>query len=260
MAKEPRPAPLDPGTVDAYLARIGYDGPRAATPEVLRDLHVAHMLHVPFENLDIVERRPIVLETDHLVDKIIGRRRGGFCFELNGLFASLLTSLGFEVRMLSAEVHMGDGTWSPPFDHMTLEVRLDEPWLADIGFGDSFREPLRLEEPGRQHVFDRDFQLREVDGTTVLADLKDGSWEDMFRFDRTPRALTDYEGRSHWLQNAEESIFRSGRLCTRITPTGRITLRMDRFIITESDDRQEHAIADEDAYRALVGEHFGMTY
>ena len=122
----------------AYLKRINYRGPLAPTAETLRRLQVAHLLSVPFENLSIHTGEPIVLDDDALFEKIVVRRRGGFCYELNGLFAALLRALGFHVEMLSAGVVSQAGEFGPEFDHMTLLVSLAERWLADVGFGDSF--------------------------------------------------------------------------------------------------------------------------
>ncbi len=129
---------------ETYLRRIHYSGSHEPTAEVLRDLHRAHMLSVPFENLDIPAQRPIILETDLLLHKVVNLHRGGFCYELNGAFAWLLRSIGFEVMMLSAGVARKDGTFSPEFDHMALEVRDSrrDCWLVDVGFGDCFLEPL----------------------------------------------------------------------------------------------------------------------
>src|SRR5258708_6478096 len=137
--------------IETYLRRIEYAGPIDPNPETLRALHKAHMLTVPFENFDIHLRRPIILEEDRLLAKIVDQRRGGFCYELNGAFAALLTALGFKVAMLSAAVAHAAGGFSPPFDHMALLVEMDERWLADVGFGDSFLEPLRLDRIGAQH-------------------------------------------------------------------------------------------------------------
>jgi len=137
--------------VSAYLARINYSGSTVPTCETLRSLHHAHLLTVPFENLDIGLGRPIVLDEDALVRKIVERRRGGFCYELNGAFAALLQAMGFRVSLLSARVSREAGGESPEFDHLTLRVDLKHPWLADVGFGELFLEPLRIED-GKSHL------------------------------------------------------------------------------------------------------------
>jgi N-hydroxyarylamine O-acetyltransferase len=130
----------------AYLKRINYSGPVIPAAETLRHLQLAHLLSVPFENLSIHSHQPIVLDDEALFDKIVSRRRGGFCYELNGLFAALLRALGFDTRMLSASVANAKAEWGPEFDHMTLLVTLEQRWLADVGFGDSFIEPLPLDD------------------------------------------------------------------------------------------------------------------
>jgi arylamine N-acetyltransferase len=138
--------------VDGYLHRIGYAGPREPTADVLRQLQRAHLLAVPFENLDINPiGTPIVLSADALFHKVVVRRRGGFCYELNGLFAIALEQLGFDVTRVAGQVSRGDGKFGPEFDHLALVVRVDgATHLADVGFGDFSLEPLDLSVRGPQ--------------------------------------------------------------------------------------------------------------
>lgn len=175
--------------VDAYLERIGYHGPLSPTAETLRRLHVAHLLSVPFENLSIHWKEPIQLDDEALFEKVVTRRRGGFCYELNGLFAALLRALGFEVTMLSAGVYGAAGNFSPDYDHMALLVTLEDRWLADVGFGDSFREPLRLGERSEQVEGDLAYRIEETaDGRLLLARREeDGPWKTQFRFSLAAR-------------------------------------------------------------------------
>ncbi len=196
----------------AYLARIGYAGPTAPTLATLRALHHAQMLAVPFENLDIGLGRPIVPDEGALFAKIVGQRRGGFCYELNGLFAAPLRTLGFRVTLLSASVRANPTTEAPVFDqdydHLCLRVDLDEPWLVDVGFGDSFLHPIRL-APATEQV---DSGREEPLGTTPVEAIwsdhyriveaepwrqlqrRDwrGGWQDRYRFTPTPRAWDDF--------------------------------------------------------------------
>jgi N-hydroxyarylamine O-acetyltransferase len=160
--------------IKAYLERINYDGPLDPGAETLRRLHRAHMLSVPFENLDIHLERQIILDEGKLLSKVVGGRRGGFCYELNGAFGALLRALGFDVQMLSAGVAKEAGGFGPPFDHMALLVRLEERWLADVGFGDSFRDPLRLDRPGAQ-VQKEGAYLIERDGEHFILKQRDDS-------------------------------------------------------------------------------------
>ena len=142
----------------------------------LRALHRAHLMTVPFENLSIHLGEPISLAAGNLMDKIVTRRRGGFCYELNGAFALLLGALGFEVRLLAARVFGGDRL-GPPFDHLTLLVHAsdgDGPWLADVGFGSHSVYPLRFDERQPQDDPGGCFRLADAaDGDVDV--IKDGS-------------------------------------------------------------------------------------
>jgi N-hydroxyarylamine O-acetyltransferase len=247
--------------IQSYLDRIGYRGPLAPTAETLRALQVAHLQTVPFENLSIHARQPIVLDDESLFDKVVVRRRGGFCYELNGLFAALLRTLGFEVTMLSAAVARADGTFGPDFDHMALQVNLDERWLADVGFGDSFRDPLRLDERGEQPEGTRAFRIDE-DGDHLLLLRRDGPeepWQPQYRFTLQPYEFPDYAGMCHFHQTSPESHFTRQTLCSLATPEGRVTLSGMKLITTRGSERQERVLASEEERAALLREMFGVT-
>jgi N-hydroxyarylamine O-acetyltransferase len=244
----------------AYLERINYRGPLEATAETLRRLHVAHLLAVPFENLSIHAGEPIVLDDEALFDKVVARRRGGFCYELNGLFARLLRELGFEVEMLSAGVSGGDGGFGPEFDHMALLVKLEERWLADVGFGDSFVEPLRLDERGEQRQGTRSFRVEEEGDRLILSKRDEGGeWVAQYRFSLTPHVYADYAEMCRHHQTSPESHFTQGRVCTRLTPEGRVTLSRLRLINTDADGRRERELSDGQEYAEALREHFGVV-
>jgi len=248
-----------PLQTDAYLERISYSGPREPTIETLRGLHRAHLLAVPFENLDIHIGREIVLDPERLVNKIVHERRGGFCYELNGAFATLLRALGFEVSLLSAEVATPGVGFTPPFDHLLLRVDLDEPWIADVGFGDCFVEPIRA-DGSIQRDGDHAFQVQRDDNHHILRRRDDtGDWKDEYRFTMTPFALDDFSERCQYHQTSPESHFRRNTVCSRLTPDGRISLTPDRLIRTSGSDRTETPIADQDAYHAALAQHFGIV-
>ena len=244
--------------VDRYLRRIGYRGPRTATLETLKALHRAHLLAVPFENLDIHFGTRIVLDQEKLADKILSRGRGGFCYELNGLFAELLRTLGFRVDLLSARVADANGVLGPDFDHLALLVHLDSPWLADVGFGDSFRFPMRLEHG---------FELTDESGTYRLAhdgewsvQKKDGErWKDEYRFALTPRALADFEPMCEYHQTSPESPFTRKRVCTLATADGRVTISDLRLIVTRGGERSERSLKDEREWTSAIQKQFGFS-
>src|SRR5438309_2806247 len=163
--------------VTSYLSRIAYRGPHDVSAETLRELHRAHLLAVPFENLDILVGRTIILDEQKVIHKIVEERRGGICYELNGAFCALLRALGFEVSMLSAGVAREEGGFDPPFDHMALLVQLEEQWLADVGFGDSFREPLLLDHRSEQVQKEGAYQLLEAGENLILQRSEGDSWK-----------------------------------------------------------------------------------
>jgi N-hydroxyarylamine O-acetyltransferase len=246
----------------AYLERINYRGPTPASAEALRALHVAHLLAVPFENLSIHAGEPVVLENEALFEKIVGRRRGGFCYEANGLFAALLRALGFDVRMLSAEVARADGGFSPRFDHMALMVSLEERWLADVGFGDSFREPLLIDERGEQEEpGGRAFRIDEQGGHLILMRRGEGGdWTAQYRFTLRPYEYSDYAEMCRYHQTSPLSHFTRSRVCSLATPEGRITLSGMRLIETsERGGRRERELTTEGEYAAALREHFGIV-
>lgn len=244
--------------ISQYLARIHYQDELTPTAGILSDLHYANLLTVPFENLDIHLGREIRLEEQHLFDKIVTQRRGGFCYELNGLFAWMLKGLGFDVDLLSAEV-FEDGEFSPEFDHLALRVKLEDDWLVDVGFGDSFVRPLKLNESNKQIQNNRFYRIdRESNYRVLYQRDASGDWERFYRFTLEPRRLEEYSGRCRYHQTSPDSHFTQKRVCTRLTETGRLTLRDDRLIETRNGKRNELPILDEGEYLAVLEKMFGI--
>jgi N-hydroxyarylamine O-acetyltransferase len=244
--------------IDDYLARLDLKPPASAGLEALCQLQRAHLLAVPFENLSVHLGEPIVLDQAALVAKVVERRRGGFCYELNGAFAALLTALGFRVSMLSARVFGAEGQPGPPFDHMTLWVELAEPWLVDVGFGRFAMQPLRLGADGDQP---------DPAGTFRIADSPAGHGEfDVFldgepayRVDPRPYPLSDFAPTCWWQQTFPGSHFRKSLTCSISTTSGRVTLSGDRLIVTEEGQRQEHVLPSDAEILAAYRRHFGIT-
>jgi N-hydroxyarylamine O-acetyltransferase len=245
----------------AYLDRINYHGPLAPTDETLRKLQAAHLLTVPFENLSIHAKQPIVLDDHALFEKIVRRRRGGFCYEANGLFAALLRALGFNVTMLSAGVAKQDGGFGPDFDHMALMVSLNEQWLVDVGFGDSFREPLLINQRAEQRQGEP-YRL-DSDGSRLILMQNEGGpddeWKAQYRFTLQSYEYSDFEGMCRYHQTSPLSTFTQGRICSLATPDGRVTLSEMRLIATVNGQRQERVLANEEEYAAVLRDRFGVV-
>ncbi len=250
--------------IDTYLQRINYNGPHEPTAETLRRLQLAHLLAVPFENLSIHYGEPIVLDDEALFQKIVVRKRGGFCYEDNGLFAALLRELGFKVSMLAAGVANPAGEFGPPFDHMALMVELEQRWLVDVGFGDSFLEPLLLDEPGEQVQGDRRFRIDryESDNLVLLKNEGEG-WQPQYRFNLQPHNYSDYAEMCQYHQTSPDSHFTKARICSRATKNGRITLSDMRLITTTGigaqSVKEEKTLADDREYTAALRDHFAIV-
>ena len=222
------------------------------------------MLNVPFENLDIGLKRPILLDDGALWNKIVLRRRGGFCYESNGMFARLLEAIGFDVTYLNARVFNREGQLGIDFDHLALLVRVsDQPerWLADVGFGDSFTEPVCFDGPDIQEQGLRAYRLeRNQDGYSTWQKNYDGSWERQYFFDLLPRKFPlDYQSACLYHQSSPESSFTHQSIISRALPDGRVSLEKGRLILTKNGKRTERSINNRNDYNVLLKQHFGIT-
>ncbi|BCJ40109.1 N-hydroxyarylamine O-acetyltransferase [Actinoplanes ianthinogenes] len=234
--------------VTAYLDRIGVS--RAAT---LRELTVAHQTAVPFENLGIHLGETISLDPDDLFDKIVRRRRGGFCYELNGLFALLLDELGHTVDRVAARVHRGEGRFGPLFDHLALLV--DDAWLVDVGFGRFSSYPLRLDDRAGQSDPGGQFRLADTPDGDVLVHRDDAP---QYLLERRPRPLTDFEPACWWQQTWPGSHFRQNPVCSRLDGADRVTLSARILIRTVAGTRVETVLDSDESLLSAYKTHFGI--
>jgi N-hydroxyarylamine O-acetyltransferase len=248
---------VDHETVAAYLDRVGVTGPPAGDAAGLRALHRAHQMTVPFENLSIHLSEPISLDERDLIDKIVRRRRGGFCYELNGAFALLLEALGAQVSRVAARVY-GEAGLSPPFDHLALIVRPADgsgPWLADVGFGSHSDYPLLLEARDDQDDPAGRFRLAEADAGDVDV-LRDG--QPQYRLETRERSLADCIPTCWWQQTSPQSHFTQSTICSRLTPGGRVSISGRMLIQTQNGTRTEQQLDSDDALLAAYQDHFGV--
>lgn len=230
--------------------------------ETLSRLHKKHLLSIPFENLDIHRGHQIILDENSFYEKIVKHRRGGYCYELNGSFASLLTSLGFRVRLVSARVASENGDLTPEFDHMALLVSLKDRWLADVGFGDSFTEPKRLDYSGSQTDDDgRDYCISHKAGARLLSrwDPEKRLWKPQYMFSLRPRRLEDFAARNRYQQTSPYSHFKKSRLCSLLTQDGRVTLTDTKLIVTRGARRIERPIRGREEFDRLLRKWFAMN-
>ncbi len=243
-----------------YLDRIGFGGEVRHDVDTLEALQRAHLTAVPFENLHVYHRRGVGTSAAWSVPKVVDRGRGGWCFELNGAFASLLESLGFEVRRFAATVLI-DGVTDREPAHLTLEVSLDRPYLVDVGFGDSFILPLPLDAPGSHDAGIGTYVL-DVDGpTTTMSELSThGDTAPLYRFERDPVEMEFFDAASQRLQSAPGLSWTAHPFATRLVDGGpdRVTLLHDRLRLRRDGVWTETPVAAED-WGEMLCTWFGMT-
>ncbi|MFB6640829.1 arylamine N-acetyltransferase [Streptomyces chartreusis] len=259
--------------VDAYLRRLGVEHPAWPTVDVLRELQLRHLQTVPFENLSVHLGEEIVLEEKRLLDKVVGARRGGFCYELNGSFGALLGALGFDVTLLAARVYGKEERLGIPYDHMALKVGTVDggAWLADVGFGAHSHYPLAFEARGEQ--VDPAGVFRVVEAGPDAAGVRGGhdsaeaadldvvmDGRPQYRLDRRPRALGDFVAGAWWHSTSPVSHFTQSLVCSRVTEEGgRITLSGRTFKTTAADGtREERELGTDEEVLRTYRERFGI--
>ncbi len=193
--------------LEAYFERIGFLGQARPDLDTLRALHRAHLMAIPYENLDVQLGRPVTLDPEDAFDKIVTRRRGGWCYEMNGLFGAALDEIGFKVMRMGAAAMrevMGDSTIG---NHLVLLVDLDaEPWVADVGFGDGILEPFRL-RAGPMAVDGYAFRLEALDEGWWRFHNHEMGGAKSFDFVAAPADPALLAEKCHWQQSAPESGF-----------------------------------------------------
>lgn len=242
-----------------YLRRIGIEKENIeATVENLRLLQRQHLLRVPFENLDIHRKRPIVLEKKAFYEKIVGSGRGGFCYELNGLFYELLGQIGFQSKRISAKVSKGNDEFGAEYDHLAILTRIeDKEYLVDVGFGDFTAEPLEFVLDVEQQDRNGVFLIRKYDENYFEVVKKDGDeWKSEYIFTTSPRDLTEFAEMCHFQQTSPKSHFTKGKICSLMTENGRKSLTDGKFIETKNGRRIETDVSSDEEFNQILAREF----
>ena len=264
---------IDPAAFDlpAYLDRIGLRVPPSATAEGLERLVRAHRLAVPFENLDIPLGRGITLDPDAVFDKLVRRRRGGYCFEQNGLLNMALAALGFDARPLLARVWLGVGEEpATPVTHQLELVRLDgRDWIADAGFGGSWCPPMPLDDietdpapDGARHRLrphPRFGWMLERRGPAESTDGRGGDgpeWQRQYSFTLAETHAIDREQCNHWTSTRPGTRFTSLAIASRVLEDGFLSLTGR---VLRRGDGTEEVLTSPAALRDALDRHFGIA-
>jgi N-hydroxyarylamine O-acetyltransferase len=249
--------------LSAYLARIGYDGPRTPTLETLRAIQLLHPQAIPFENLNPLLGIPVRLDIESLQEKLVRSRRGGYCFEHNTLLSHALRALGFRLGHLGGRVvwNRPDPAVTPPRSHMILRVELPEGvHIADVGFGMSATAPLRLEPEIEQATPHETFRLLRSGAWFTLQCRLKGEWASFYRFDLTGQEPIDYEVANYYVSTWPTSHFVNSLLAARATPDGRCGLRDNRLSIHRLDGTgEQRTLSSAGEISTVLGDLFGIA-
>lgn len=249
--------------LDAYFARIGYDGPRDASLATLQALNALHPAAIPFEAIDCLLDRGVDISPAAVDAKLIHGRRGGYCFEHNSLFARVLTALGFEVEGLAARVrwNMAPDAPAQPRTHQVLKVTAGgRDWLVDVGFGGCvLTAPLRL-EPHVEQPTDHDvYRLVPIPGGYTQEVLREPGWVPAYDVPMTPCVPRDYEMANWFTSTHPTSHFRSNLLAGRTTPQARYGLLFNRFTVRPVGGESSREILDADGIERVLRDVFGLA-
>jgi N-hydroxyarylamine O-acetyltransferase len=253
-----------PFGLDAYLARIGYTGPREPSLAVLSEIHSLHPAAVPFENLDPFLGRPVSLDPEALQSKLVGSRRGGYCFEQNALLRTALEALGFAVTPLIARVVWMAPPEQPlgPRNHMVLKVDLPEgPYIADVGFGGQLvSAPLQLAAGLEQTTPEAVLRLRPDGDAMFVETLLPAGWVSLYRFTLEPAELSDYEVANWYTSTHPSFLLTTNLLAERLTPEVRTSLFNTRLTRRYPDGRAEVIeLPTPDALARALDDDLGVT-
>ena len=247
--------------LNAYLDRIGMTPPARADSAALAAIQRAHRQAIPFENLDILLGRGIDLAPDAVFDKLVTRRRGGYCFEQNGLFGQALAAMGFATQRVMARVWLMDPPATPGRTHVLLHATLSgASWIADAGFGGGYAPPMPLVADRIIEDVDVRHRLRRDSAHGWMLERNGGDgWARQYSFQLDPVHDADIAIANHWTATAPDSRFTNGAVLGRILPDGDVTLIDRRLTRRRAGGGSQREIADPAAYRETLAETFGIA-
>lgn len=243
--------------VQAYLDRIGFAG--APRPDIasLRALHRAHLRTIPYENFDVQFGRPMTIDPTAAYEKIVGGRRGGWCYEMNGLFAAMLREIGFTVTEMAGAVMRADRGDVALGNHLVLRVDLDRPYIADVGFGDGVLEPLPMRF-GDHHCEGYAFRLEALDDGWLRFHNHTFGGAPYFDFRDEPADQAQLATTCHWLSTSPQSVFTQTALAFRHGADGVVSLLGRTVNKVRPDGKTTRLIGSGEEFMAVLSDEFGL--
>ena len=247
--------------IDKYIERIGFSGDIEISEKCFKELHKCHVMSIPFEALDVELNRPIELALDKIYYKIVVNNRGGYCYELNWLFQELLSKIGFDSYLISASIFDSE-KYGPEYDHMATIVKLEDYWLADVGYGDLFIEPIQIKSGIQQADEFKMYEIIEPRSneyvlTESLVNRMD--FRVKYKFKNVPKNAKEFKGQNEWKQSAKESYFVMNRICTMPTKNGRKTIFNNTYKVKTEGQIEEVSIVGETRLREILENNFSIV-
>jgi N-hydroxyarylamine O-acetyltransferase len=246
--------------LDAYFDRIEYSGDRRPTVKTLMDVHLAHATHIPFENLDVMLKKPIRIDLEGIQAKLVRRRRGGYCFEQNLLLTAVLQQLGFTVTLLAARVRLGTHRVIPR-THVLLAVDAErDRWLADVGFGSfGLLVPVPLLAAEYQQ-FAWSYRVARESNAWVLKALIEGVWQELYAFTLDPQIPVDCIPPNHYISTHPDSRFVQTLTVQRVAPEFRRLLKNRDLVTTTAAGQTRRTLQNAAELLEVLAREFGLEF
>jgi N-hydroxyarylamine O-acetyltransferase len=246
--------------IQHYLERIHFTKTVEISKSVLFELQRLHLKHIPFENLDIHYNSKINLDVTAFYTKIITQKRGGFCYELNGLFYQLLKEIGFKVKMISAKVYSKDKKYGQEYDHLTIMATINnQDYLVDVGFGQFTHEPLKFSLNNELIDDFGTFQFDKFDSNYFrINEMNNNTLTPIHIFKTTARQLVEFKNMCHYHQTSTKSHFTKKKVITKLTENGRVTLNNDLLKITNGTTIKEVRFKETEKFEFYLKKYFDL--
>ncbi len=246
---------------EKYLNRIKHTGSLKPNLDLLKKLQKNHLMNVPFENLDIHYQTPIELDINRIYEKIIHKNRGGFCYELNGIFFELLLLLGFNAKRVSARTYKKNNEYNPEFDHFTIIVKIGSTeYLTDVGFGEFIFEPLKLQLGEIQNDERGSYSINKFENDYLrVSKIENGKSTPEFIFKNIERELIEFKEMCEYHQTSPNSHFIKKKLISRPTDNGRITISGNILKVKEDNLIKEKELKSETEFEKELWDKFKIS-
>ncbi|PFH84852.1 hypothetical protein COI44_16265 [Bacillus sp. AFS088145] len=246
--------------IESYFKHIRLNKTQTISYSSLKQIHKHHLLSIPFENIDIISQIPLSMNPSEIMKKIATGKRGGICFETNSLLFSVLQELGFNVSFISTKFWNEEKQcWNPEFSHLSILVKIDDQnYLADVGIGGGFLEPLLLRDHYEYSDSNGSYRMIEQDNTNFILQKFNGTWKDLLFISIIPKQLQQFEEQFHYFQTSNETIFTQYKIVNLLTKEGRISLSDQQLKVTKNHRICITEIKNQDEWQSIFNNLFNQ--